>query len=366
MKTRSPALLGSLLVAIVLAPWPSPVEGQAASDLLENTRSKLRAERLYVSDRPEDHDPFRNHDRDVTAKARTDSIFAAQAAGAYRFEKISYRSSVGDLDIPAYVFRPLEPATPGSQAALVWVHGGVHGDWNAVYLPKLKEAVERGYVVIAPDYRGSTGYGRDFHNAIDYGGYEIDDVLTAVDYLKEGVAEVDPDRIAVMGWSHGGFIAAHAVFREEHPFRASIAIVPVSNLIFRLSYKGPEYQALFSTQERIRGLPYERRETYVERSPVYQVDRLQVPMLVHVATNDEDVDFVESEMFVHALKVKKPQFAETKIYHDPPGGHSFSLLVDSNLQLLETPELLDSWRRIWSFLDRNLGVAPEAAVAEAN
>lgn len=332
----------------------APLGAQSAGPFTGPIPDPVRAAQLYVSNRPEDHDPYRDHARDVREKARTDSVFVANAEGSYAFAKITYPSRADGLEIPAYLFRPLEAGDPESRSALVWVHGGVHGDLNTVYLPMIREAVERGYVVIAPDYRGSIGYGRDFHNAIDYGGYEVDDVLTAADYLTDQVEEVDPDRIAVIGWSHGGFISAHAVFREEHPFAASVAIVPVSNLIFRLSYKGPAYQALFSTQERIRGLPHERPEIYIERSPVYHVDRLEVPMLVHVATNDEDVDFVESEMFVHALQVEKPDLAETKVYVDPPGGHSFSLLVDQELSVIRTPELRDSWRRTWDFLERSL------------
>ena len=59
---------------------------------------------------------------------------------------------------------------------MVWVHGGVHGDWESRLFPFVREAIERGYVIIAPDYRGSTGYGDAFYKVIDYGGYEIDDV----------------------------------------------------------------------------------------------------------------------------------------------------------------------------------------------
>jgi dipeptidyl aminopeptidase/acylaminoacyl peptidase len=355
------------LLTLVAALWlysASGVSGTAAAQAASPDRVTIdptRAAQLYVSNRPEDHDPYRDHERDIAIKARTDSIYEARAAGAYSFEKVSYRSSVDDLDIPAYVFRPLSRRSPHGHAALVWVHGGVHGDWGPTYLPFVKEAVRRGYVIIAPEYRGSTGYGKEHHNAIDYGGYEIDDVLAAVDYLRSDVPEVDPDRVAIMGWSHGGFIAAHAVFREEHPFRAAVAIVPVSNLIFRLSYKGPGYQALFATQERIRGLPHERPEIYVERSPVYHVDRLEVPMMVHVATNDDDVNFVEAEMFIHALQVKKPALAETKVYVDPPGGHSFSRLVDTNYRVIETPELRDSWNRAWSFLEWHLQAGTESA-----
>jgi dipeptidyl aminopeptidase/acylaminoacyl peptidase len=87
-------------------------------------------------------------------------------------------------------------------AALVWVHGGVHGNWDNRLWPFVKEAVDRGYVVICPDYRGSTDYGEAFHNEIDYGGYEIDDVLSAVDFLK-ALSHVDPDRLGIIGWSHG-------------------------------------------------------------------------------------------------------------------------------------------------------------------
>jgi len=77
-------------------------------------------------------------------------------------------------------------------------------------LPFVKEAVQRGYVVITPDYRGSNGYGAAHYNAIDYGGKELDDVMAAYDYLKT-LPYVDPDRVGIMGWSHGGFITAHLV-----------------------------------------------------------------------------------------------------------------------------------------------------------
>jgi dipeptidyl aminopeptidase/acylaminoacyl peptidase len=359
LSRRSPVFAG-LVTALLAGLIPHVAAGQAAVPVAPAIDMD-RALRLYVSNRPEDHDPFRDYDRDVRNKQVTDSIYQLRARGSYRFEKVAYPSRVGDLDIPAYVFQPLRTRGARAHPALVWVHGGVHGDWGPGYMPFVIEAVRRGYVVIAPDYRGSTGYGKEFHDAIDYGGYEVDDVMSAFDFLVAQLPHVDPDRVAVMGWSHGGFIASHAVFRADHPFRAAVAMVPVSNLVFRLAYKGPAYQALFSTQRRIGGLPHERRDLYVERSPVYLVDRLDVPLLVHVATNDDDVDFVEAEMFVNALLVKKPHLAETRIYVDPPGGHSFNRLVDQTLGVIPTPELLDSWERTWSFLERNLSVRAHPA-----
>jgi dipeptidyl aminopeptidase/acylaminoacyl peptidase len=312
-----------------------------------------RARRLFVSADPADH-PAANYERDIQGKARTDSIFAAVTAGVVEYRKFSYRSRIGDLDIPVYLYAPLQKKGPRGHAAMVWVHGGVHGNWTENYWPFVKEAVERGYVIIVPEYRGSTGYGEGFHEEIDYGGYEVDDAVTAVDYLKT-LPYVDPDRIGIMGWSHGGYITLLALARFPGTFQCGAAIVPVTNLIFRLSYKGPSYQRQFATQKRIRGLPFEQREIYVERSPYYQVDKIQDPVLVHIATNDADVNYVECEPLVFALRDLKPNLSETKIYVDPPGGHSFSRRVNrQTLERDDTPEQLDSWNRTWAFLEWNL------------
>jgi dipeptidyl aminopeptidase/acylaminoacyl peptidase len=235
---------------------------------------------------------------------------------------------------------------------MVWIHGGVHGNVDVGFLPFVREAVERGYVIIAPEYRGSAGYGQAFHEAIDYGGYEVDDVMTAYDWLAKHLPHVDPERIGIMGWSHGGFIALHAVLRDTTPFKAAAAIVPVTDLVFRLSLKGPEYQRYFATQPRIGGLPHEKQDAYIARSPLYLVPKLRVPLLVHVATNDQDVNFVEAQQLVWALRAQKPDLAETKIYQDPPGGHAFAWRVNPRtLKREDTPEQRDSWNRTWSFFE---------------
>jgi dipeptidyl aminopeptidase/acylaminoacyl peptidase len=263
------------------------------------------------------------------------------------------------MEIPVYLFAPLQTRGARAHAALVWVHGGVHGNWDQNYLPFIKEAVAKGYVVAAPEYRGSTGYGAAHYNAIDYGGKEVDDVLGAYDFLK-AQSYVDPDRVGVMGWSHGGFITAHLLFRGETPFQGGAAIVPVTNLFFRLAFKGPGYQRSFSTQPELRGLPFEQREAYVKRSPYYGVDSLRKPILVHIASNDEDVNFEEARPLVDALVARKPQLAETKIYWNPtPGpvsvGHTFSRRVDrQTLERDDSPEQIDSWNRTWAFFERTL------------
>lgn len=346
--------LSTLLLAV--AAVAAPLSAQQGRQ--EVPMDSARARQLYVSNRPEDH-PVANYADAIAGKARTDSIFAARSRGVMRYEKITYRSQVDGLEIPAYVFSPLNPRSRG-HAAMVWVHGGVHGNWDQNYLPFIIEAVQRGYVILAPDYRGSTGYGEAFHRAIDYGGKELDDVETAYDVLRQR-PEVDPARIGVMGWSHGGFIAAHLMMRGSRTkFAAGVAMVPVTNLFFRLSYKGPSYQRSFSTQEGLRGLPFERREEYLKRSPYYHVDSLSRPILVHIASNDTDVNFEEARPLVDALIARKPDLAETKIYWDPtPGptsvGHTFNRRVNrQTLERDDSPEQIDSWNRTWAFLEKHL------------
>ena len=96
---------------------------------------------------------------DVRQRTEAEARYAKASHGVMDFTKVTYRSSVGDMDIPAYLFQPLKKRGAKGHAAMVWVHGGVHGNWGITMLPFVKEAVDRGYVVICPEYRGSTGYG---------------------------------------------------------------------------------------------------------------------------------------------------------------------------------------------------------------
>ncbi|HUF23916.1 MAG TPA: alpha/beta fold hydrolase [Vicinamibacterales bacterium] len=361
MRAFHIAAIAALLSAplLVHAQTGTPPAQRPAADRPQRPIDPDRARQLYVSTDPADHSIGRDFARDIERREAIEKRYAEASKGVMDFRKITYRSSVGDMDIPAYLFQPLKPRGPGGHAAMVWVHGGVHGNWGINYFPFVREAVERGYVIIAPEYRGSTGYGEAHHNAIDYGGYEVDDTMSAVAYLKT-LPHVDMDRLGIMGWSHGGYITLFSVFRDTTPFKAAVAMVPVTNLVFRLSYKGPGYQRGFATQSRIQGLPFEKRDLYIERSPLYHVDKLQTPLLVHVATNDTDVNFVEAVQIIDALRSRKPDLAETRIYVDPvpgpaSGGHTFNRRVNAEtLERNDSPDQIDSWNRTWTFLEWHL------------
>lgn len=356
-RRRLRALAGMGALSLLLAGGASAQ--QDGGGRLPFVMDTTRARALYVSDDWEDH-PTTDYARDIAIKAYNDSLYHAVTQGVLDFRKITYRSRVDGMEIPAYLYQPLRKRGTRGHAAMIWVHGGVHGNWGAGMWPFVREAVERGYVVIAPEYRGSTGYGPEHHNAIDYGGYEVDDVIAAYDWLTQNLPHVDPERVGMMGWSHGGYITILSVTRDEHPFKAGAAIVPVTNLVFRLSLKGPAYQRQFSTQQRINGLPFEKKDLYIERSPMYQVDKLKTPLLVHVATNDEDVDFEENQMLVYKLRALKPDITETKIYVDPDPwgpsvGHAFAVRVDpETLERVDSPAQRDSWNRAWTFLEEHL------------
>ncbi len=296
------------------------------------------------------------YERDIERKAQDDALIQDLCRDTLDLKKIIYKSRVDGLDIPAYLFQPSNPRGPKGHPALVWVHGGVHSNFGSSSIPFIRQMVDRGYIVIAPDYRGSTGYGEAFHEAIDYGGYEVDDCLTAIDYLTASLPHVDPDRIGMIGWSHGGFITLHSLIRDQGKvLKCGFAGVPVTNLVFRLSYKGPGYEENFVNQTRIGGEVHQKRDIYIERSPVYHVDKIKVPVMVHVATNDQDVNYVEDQMMIHALEYHIPRLAETKVYVDPPGGHSFDRLVNKEKTAPQNTEAQrDSWNRIWTFLEANL------------
>jgi dipeptidyl aminopeptidase/acylaminoacyl peptidase len=316
--------------------------------------------------------PGRDFARDLEQQKLTDATWRAGSEGVMTMTKTTFKSHAPDgMDIPVFIFKPLKLRGSKQHAALVWVHPDIRGHVYEYYIPYVREAVSRGYVVIAPEYRGSYGYGQEHYDAIDYGGLEVDDVVTSVSVLQ-GMPEVDPARIGIIGWSHGGMITMLSIERNPTMFKAAAAMVPVTNLFQRLAWNGVDRQhRAIDPANRYGGLPGDNatvNQTYKDRSPLYGVDKIQTPVIVHVTKNDGDVHIEEDMQLVDALRSRKSDLAETKVYEDPLGGHLFDRMCPATLPTARgvdmtklenftptnTREQRDSWARVWAFLDWHL------------
>jgi dipeptidyl aminopeptidase/acylaminoacyl peptidase len=223
-----------------------------------------------------------------------------------------------------YIFIPKNADPSKKYPLLVFPHGGVHANFDTYYTHIIREMVSQGYIVAAAEYRGSTGYGSSMYDNIDYGGLEVQDVDASRQYMIDNYSIVDSDRVGIVGWSHGGYIALFNIFEYPQNYKVAFTGVPVSDLIARMGYKNQEYRDLFSGQPPI-GKPADQNVAeYRKRSPAWQTHKYQnTPLLIHTNTNDEDVNVLEVEHLIKSLKADGKKNFEYEIFKDMPGGHSF-------------------------------------------
>ncbi len=222
-----------------------------------------------------------------------------------------------------YVFIPKDVDPGKKYPLLVFPHGGVHGDFNTYYTHIIRELMAQQYIVVAPEYRGSTGYGKGLHQLIDYGGLENDDVHKGMLLMLENYDIVDRRRVGLIGWSHGGMISLMNAFEHPGAYQAVFAGVPVSDLIARMGYKRPAYEMdWFAADHHIGQAVHENIDEYRRRSPVYHAHKLEIPLLIHTNTIDEDVHVLEVQNLINTLKAHNKDF-EYRVYEEVPGGHSF-------------------------------------------
>ena len=229
----------------------------------------------------------------------------------------------------AYVFIPTKIDRSKKYPLIVLPHGGVHADFTTYHTHIIREMMAQGYIVVAPEYRGSTGYGQSFYEKIDYGGLEVDDNNASRTWIIENYDIVDKDRVGVVGWSHGGLIALMDIFQHPNDYKVAFAGVPVSDLIMRMGVHGEEYEKEFSAKYHIGKTVIQDVNEYRKRSPVTHVADLKTPLLIHTDTNDDDVYAVEVEHLIEALKAAGKKF-DYEIFKDAPGGHSFDR-IDTKL-----------------------------------
>jgi dipeptidyl aminopeptidase/acylaminoacyl peptidase len=224
----------------------------------------------------------------------------------------------------SYVFIPKDANPGGKYPLLVFPHGGVHANFDTYYTHIVRELISQGYIVTAAEYRGSTGYGAGMYNMIDYGGLEVQDVDASRQYMIDNYSIVDKDKVGIIGWSHGGYIALFDIFEYPDNYKVAFAGNPVSDLIARMGYKDQSYRDQFSEQAAIKKPADQDVAEYRKRSPAWQVSKYQnTPLLIHTNTNDEDVNVLEVEHLIQALKAEGKKNFSYEIFNSMPGGHSF-------------------------------------------
>lgn len=244
-----------------------------------------------------------------------------------------------------YTFIPREAQDSGGNPLLVFSHGGVHSDMTSSYSHIIRKLIQQGYLVIAPEFRGSTGYSERFYKLIDYGGLEVEDTFAVRNWMVEHCDLVDSERVGILGWSHGGLHALMNVFDHPEAYQAAFAGVLVSDLIARMGYKTQRYRDMYSADYHIGKTAYEDVNEYRRRSPAWQAEKLKTPLLIHTNTIDEDVNVLEVEHLIKSLKAAGKDF-EYKIYEDVPGGHVFDRI--------DTTQAKEVRRETYEFLAKHL------------
>ncbi len=177
------------------------------------------------------------------------------------------------------------------------------------------------------------------------GGLENEDVHASRNWMIERYDFLDPKRVGIIGWSHGGMITLMTIFDHADGYAVAYAGVPVSDLIARMGYKGDGYRRIFSDATHLGKTAEANVTEYRKRSPVWNAQKLATPLLVHTNTNDEDVNVLEVEELIRAFKAEGKKF-DYKIYEKAPGGHYFNRI--------DTKLARESRQEIWEFLGKYL------------
>lgn len=259
---------------------------------------------------------------------------------------IRYKSSDG-LEIPAYLTLPkgYTLKTAKNLPLIVNPHGGpwARDDWG--YDSYAQFLANRGYAVLQPNFRSSTGYGKKFLNAGNkqWGDLMQDDITYGVQYLVgEGI--VDPKRVGIMGGSYGGYAALAGVTFTPDLYAASVAIVAPSNLITLLNSIPPYWEAVRKVFYVRMGDPNtpEGKKQLERQSPLNFVDRIKTPLMVVQGANDPRVKKAEADQIVVALRERN---YPVEYILAPDEGHGFARPVN-NMAFLAAAE---------KFLAKHLG-----------
>jgi len=248
---------------------------------------------------------------------------------------VHYPSKDGKWTISALVYVPYNLPRNGQHPAIVFVHGGPASQTVNAFNRFVQHMANQGYIVIAPNYRGSTGYGQEFEqaNLFDMGGGDLQDVLGAANWVKQS-GYVDPKKLIVMGGSYGGYMSMMAVTKAPELWAAGVPIVPFVNYFTEIENEDPVLREIDLAQM---GDPEKNKDLYKDRSPIFFVDQIKAPLLLLAGGNDPRCPKSEAQQVVDAIK-KRNGVVDYKVYENE--GHGFSR-VDNQI---------DAFKRVSDFL----------------
>ena len=240
-------------------------------------------------------------------------------------EEVWYAGLDG-VQVPALLYR-----AEGSECAVLDIHGGPNWNLQFSWNPVLSSMVARGWTVLAPNYRGSTGYGKKWQNAsiMDLGGVDNDDCAAGVKYLTEnGLAK----KVAVTGRSHGGYLTMTCLTTHPELFAGGSAVVPFLNWI-KSHYKSREDLQHWNIENM--GDPEDNKELWIARSPYFFLDRVNAPVQMICGENDPRCPAFES-IDARDKLIELGKEVELLLYKDE--GHSFlniENVIDAEVKRVE-------------------------------
>ena len=234
----------------------------------------------------------------------------------------------------------------GSDRLLVWLHGGPTDQWQVTWMPRIAHWCSRGWNVLVPDHRGSTGHGRTYQQALQgrWGELDVADTLAVVRHAH-AVGLGSPSSTVVMGGSAGGFTALESIAADPARFAAGVVLYPVTDLA-DLAERSHRFERHY-TDGLVGPLP-QTAELHRERSPLHHVERyVSTPLLVLHGENDPVVPVDQSLSFVSRLAALGG-IVELKVYAGE--GHGFR----------RREHQLDEYHRISRFLDGHVRIASQS------
>ena len=306
---------------------PTPFAPQGDRLLLSH-QSSTQSGDLWVYDLAERH----------ATQLTFSSVASLRSAQLPPAQIVHYKTFDGKI-ISALLWMPFNLKRDGSNPALVIPHGGPTGQMVDYWNTDVAVLASRGYICIAPNVRGSTGYGMEFQKANhqDLGGGDLKDELYAVDFLK-ATGYVDPKKIGITGGSYGGFMTLMAIGKAPDVWGAGVELYGIINWFTMLRHSDPLLNQYLRS---LLGDPEKDREVYEAASPISFIRDAKAPLLVLQGDNDIRVPKEEAQQVVDILK-KQEKVVEAHYY--PNEGHGFA----------KRENQIDAIRRTVEWFDRYL------------